>query len=251
MIYLLFLFIIIYLCYYNKDNFKSNNTYRNKSNNKLSVIILSYNRPHNIEQTIKKIHDYDIIDEILILHGSLQFYKKYNYKKVKYIIDFKNNELYGAARRFLNVKFAKNDIILFLDDDILPSKKLIYEGYTKVKNSNSNTFYGKYKRTCTKNEYSSSQNAKNNVILIGLSFCKKNILEKYITHKNGFSKYKHFLKKHKGNCEDLAFNLFIIKHYKTQPQYLNERYIELDKTNGYESDKNHYKIRDLFCKTYF
>lgn len=250
MILLLLLIIIVYLYCCNKEFFKSKYNLTNTNKDKLSIMILSYNRPHNIKQIIEKIHDYDIIDEIIILHGSLQFYKKNNYKKVKDIIDIKNNKLYGAGRRFLNYNIAKNDIILFLDDDILPSKELIYEGYTKVKNSNSNTFYGKFKRTCTKNGYFTSQNENNNVILTGLSFCKKEIIKKYINNKNGFTKYKHFLKRYKGNCEDLAFNLFVLKYYKTQPQYLNENYIDLDYTNGYSSRKYHYKIRKKFCKKY-
>ena len=220
------------------------------TNNKMSVIILSYNRPHNIEDILKKITKYRLIDEIIISHGSKKFYKKYNYKKIKNIIDIKNNNIYRAARRFFNIKYVKNDIVMFLDDDILPSEDLVNEAYNKIVNSNTNTFYGKYKRTCNKNGYIPKSHITNNIILTGLSICKKNIIKEYLNNKNGFAKYKKFLIKHKGNCEDLAFNAFIINHYKTKPQYLNGSYIELDNSNGYSSDENHYKIRDMFCKKY-
>ena len=220
------------------------------TNNKISVIILNYNRPHNIETILKKIRNYNLIDEIIISHGSINFYKKYNYNKVKNIIDIKNNNIYGAARRFLNIKYVKNDIIMFLDDDILPSENLVNEAYNKIINSNTNTFYGKYKRTCNKNGYIPKSDITNNIILTGLSFCRKNIIQEYLNNKNGFTKYKKFIIEQKGNCDDLAFNAFIINHYKTKPQYLNGSYIELDKSKGYSSQKEHYKIRELFCKKY-
>ena len=48
--------------------------------------------------------------------------------------------------------------------------------------------------------------------------CKKSIIKEYL--EKGFNKYKDWLIKHHGNCEDLAFNLFIRQYYNEKPFYI-------------------------------
>ena len=67
----------------------------------------------------------------------------------------------------------------------------------------------------------------------------------------GFKKYEKWLKKYKGNCEDLSLNIFIKEYYKTKPIEIKGKYFELDNNDGYSSNSNHYKIRNKFCKKYY
>lgn len=221
-----------------------------KNNDKISVIILNYNRPHNLEKNLPILNEIDIIDEIIVSHGSEKYYKEFKYSKVKNIKDYENNHIYGGARRFLNIKYVNNNIILFMDDDMYIDNENVYKLYNKlIENYNKNTIYGPFKRSCTKNGYNTNT-LNNNVILSGLSLIKKSVINEYLNNKIGWNKYKNWLKENKGNCEDLSLNIFIREYYKEKPVYVNIKYKDLDMSNGYSSDSGHYKLRDKFCKLY-
>ena len=72
----------------------------NNTRPKISILILSYNRPENLDKSLPILNNYRLIDEIIVSHGSKQHYKEFNFSKVKNIQDFENNKLYGAARRW-------------------------------------------------------------------------------------------------------------------------------------------------------
>tara|TARA_B100000131_G_C18087051_1_gene600625 strand:- start:788 stop:1579 length:792 start_codon:yes stop_codon:yes gene_type:complete len=222
----------------------------NKLDKKISVIILSYNRPHNLEKSLPILNDYKNIDEILVLHGHPDHYKNFQFNKVYNFKDYELNKKYGAARRWFHTDKCKNDIILFLDDDLLPSEKLVdnllnklLEEYTR------NTIYGKYKRICNEKGYNSKSNNHYDTILTPVLMTKKSTVSNYLKS-DLFKEYKKWLIKHHGNCEDLGFNMFIRKVYKEKPEYVSGDYEELDKENGYSSMDNHLKIRNNFCKKY-
>lgn len=248
-LFLLILFIIGVLLY--KICIK-NETFQSKNNRtgKISVLILSYNRPHNLEKSLPILNKYKLIDEIIVSHGHPDYYKEFKYSKVKNIKDYKNNEIYGCGRRWFTAAHdMKNDIVVILDDDIIPSEKLINKTYnTLMKNYTKNTFYGNLKRLCDNNGYKVKVNDTYNIILTGYSMCKKNILENYI--KYGFKKYKKWLIKNHGNCEDLAFNNFIHKYYNEKGVYIDGKITELDRENGYSAESDHIKIRNDFCKKF-
>ena len=217
---------------------------------KISVIILNYNRPHNLEKNLPFLNEIDIIDEIIVSHGNPKYYKEFKYSKVKNIKDYENNDIYGGARRFLNIKYVKNNIILFMDDDMYIDNENVYKLYNKlIENYNKNTIYGPFKRNCTKNGYKTNS-VNNNSILPGLSLIKTIVIKEYLNNKLGWKKYENWLKEHKGNCEDLSLNIFIREYYKENPVYVNIKYKDLDMSNGYSSDSGHYKLRDKFCKLY-
>ena len=97
--------------------------------------------------------------------------------------------------------------------------------------------------------YLEAFNNKNyNTILTPFLLTQKHILKTYLD--KGFKKYKDWIIKHKGNCEDLAFNLFLRNYYNETPIYVMGNYKSLDTKNGYSSKSNHYKIRNEFCKKY-
>ena len=215
---------------------------------KISVIILNYNRPHNLVDSLPVLNKYKLIDEIIVLHGDPNFYKDFEHDKVINIKDFNNNNFYGGARRFLHINSVKNNIILFLDDDTLPEEKYINDLYLKLtSNYEKNTIYGSYRRKCDSTGYNTS--SKNyNTILTPTLMCKKNIIEKY--NEIYFNKFKDWFIKYKGNCEDLSLNVFINKYYNETPEYVPGKIKELDNKSGYSSKKNHYIVRNNFCKKY-
>lgn len=215
---------------------------------KISVIILNYNRPHNLVELLPIINKYKLIDEIIVLHGDPNFYKDFKYDKVKNIKDFKNNEIYGSSRRFFYSNSVKNDIILFLDDDTLPEEKYVNDIYLKLtSNYKKNTIYGSYRRQCNSNGYKTKAENYNTILTAGL-MCKKSIIEKY--REKYFDKFKDWFIKYKGNCEDLSLNVFINKYYNETPQFVSGKIKELDTNNGHSSNSNHYIVRNNFCKKY-
>ena len=215
---------------------------------KISVIILNYNRPHNLVESLPILNKYKLIDEIIVLHGDPNFYKDFKYDKVKNIKDFKNNEIYGSSRRFLHSNLVKNNIILFLDDDTLPEEKYVNDIYLKLtSNYKKNTIYGSYRRQCNSSGYNFKSENYDTILTAGL-MCKKEIIEIY--REKYFDKFKDWFIKYKGNCEDLSLNVFINKYYNEKPQFVSGKIKELDTSNGHSSNSNHNTLRNNFCKKY-
>jgi len=218
---------------------------------KISLLILSYNRPENLDKSLPILNNYYLIDEIIVSHGSKDHYKEFNYSKVKNIKDFENNKIYGGARRWLNVEYIKNDIVLFLDDDLLPSDYLITKSYlTLLVNYYKNTFYGIIRRNCNNYGYYGidKENNDHDTILTPFLMCKKQLVIDYLNI--NFNKDKKWLIEHHGNGEDLAFNMFIRKYYNEQPVYISGSFKNLDNSSGYSSMSKHYNERSEFCKKY-
>ena len=53
---------------------------------KISVLVLSYNRPENLDKSLPILNNYYSIDEIIVSHGSKDHYKEFNYRIKKYKI---------------------------------------------------------------------------------------------------------------------------------------------------------------------
>ena len=223
------------------------------NNYKISVIILNYKRPYNLHKSLDKLNKYEKIDEIIVGHGNPDFYRDFKYSKVKNIKDYENNKKYGCGRRVFLTKYARNNLVMFLDDDMLPSEDCVNKFYkTIMDNYNKNTIFGNIIRICNTKGYVDIANVKTyNTILIGQSIMKKSLILDYLNDKNGIKKYSDWLEKHHGNCEDLSINKFIKEKYNEKGIYIPLcKYKELDKNNGYSSQKNHYVIRNKFCKKY-
>ena len=147
--YITCILVLFFLCIFNKFYIKENF----KNIKYISVIILSYNRPNNLDKLLPIINKYNLIDEIIVAHGNQDYYKKFNYSKVRNIKDYKNNSIFGGGRRFFHTSQCKNDIILFLDDDMYPSEDLLQKCYDKLlENYNTNLIIGPIGRNCEKKD---------------------------------------------------------------------------------------------------
>lgn len=101
---------------------------------KLSVVILNFNRPDFIKNNIIPILlKNKNIDEIIVSHG-----KKSTYFEKEEVTSLKHygeiNKSYGLSRRFLSGSQAKNNYVMIMDDDIIPSEKTIHFLYEKIIN---------------------------------------------------------------------------------------------------------------------
>ena len=217
----------------------------------VGVVLLSYKRPHNLSKSLPVLASYSIVDEIVVSHGHPDFIDdSFRHPKVRHIVDTQNNDRYGGARRYFNARdHAKADFILFLDDDILPTECTIAEMYNTLLESK-NTLVGPIARRCDADGYSNSWlSSNNNVVLIGLSMCRRSLMEAYM--KEGFPKFESWLVQHRGNCEDLSLNAFLLQK-GMQPVITTDRgYRELDSGEGYSAQSEHYEVRSSFCQMHF
>ena len=211
---------------------------------KISVIILNYNRPHNIKQLLNNIIKYNFIDDIIISHGKKETEALYNHTKVRNETKLRN--IYYSATRFELSSMAHNDFILFLDDDILPSRKLLINIINKINNDkmlNKHNLYGPFKRLC--NDTYKTDNRDYNIVLTGCAIINKHTAIKVWNKiKNG--PFFNELIENKGNGEDLLFSKYI-KLFGGENIYVNGKYTFLDNKNGYSDNHNHYKLRRSIC----
>jgi hypothetical protein len=233
------LFIIVYTKFYEGyDNIC-----------KLSVLILSYNRPHNLKKSIPKLLEYNEVDEIIILHGNEKFKKEYHHPKVKNIDDWvDNNEIY-TLRKFKNANICKNNMILLLDDDLYPSKELLEKMIEGYKRDNDN-IYGPTKRLCNEKNYIWNPKTEYNFILTNLILTSKNVIKNVYKMMQTNKEFFDLVVNQRGNCEDLLFNHEFINLYNKKPVYTSGNYKSLDGSKGFSTtnNKEHENIRNNFCR---
>lgn len=122
---------------------------------KISVIVLNYNRPHNIDVLIPKLFELDGIDQVVISHGKKDLVD-YNHSSVKNIRDWEKNDSLYTMLKFENYDKVDNECVLLIDDDLYPSQELLndmVDAYKKDKNG----LYGPTDRVCHNGYYESDQ----------------------------------------------------------------------------------------------
>ena len=153
---------------------------------------------------------------------------------------------------------AKNDFILFIDDDIYPNINLINNILLEIKKDgfkNNPNLYGPFKRLCLNkynyiihelDTYTQLNLFKSNIVLTKLAIVNKYTAIK-VWEKIKESKYIDIILKNKGNGEDIVFASFI-NILGGKNKYVPGKFYDLDTSGGYHSQSNHFKKRDLLCK---
>lgn len=248
MVYIfLVLILILFLLVINKNKKED---FKNEL--KISVLILSYNRPWNLAKSIPKLLKLNKIDDITILHGHKDFKKEVKHPRVKNINDWDSNSKIYTMRRFKNINYCLHDNVLILDDDLLPNQKLI-DSLVKLYEKDKNNFYGPFRRICDKtyDTVSFKRNDKYyNTVLTGLILTSKNVVNNVWKEMIKNKKIFDIVVKQKGNCEDLFFNFIFKKLYRKLPRAVvteNSNFY-LDTTNGFKEDLNSSDLRSNFCK---
>ena len=94
---------------------------------KLLLCILYHNKNIRLGKLLDKIQ-LNLVDQVLIINDGVNyFFKRNNYKKIKFINRVKK-EFSISANRNIALQYAKKknfELILFLDSDIIPLKRLI------------------------------------------------------------------------------------------------------------------------------
>lgn len=236
---LIFLILILITTFTIYKLYESYNT-----NMKITVIILNYNRPHNLDILIPSLVKIDCIGEIIISHGKKE--TENIIKQNKVINETKIKNIYYSAARFECIKLAKNNIILFLDDDILITEEGIITLLDSMKKNGTNNLYGPNHRTCDSSGY--FFNKANNTILTSCALIgKKTGLKVWNDMKK--SPYFNIVLDQKGNGEDIVFSYFLNKNKYGKDIYVDIKTKNLDNTNGYSNKPSHYKERTSLCKT--
>ncbi len=213
---------------------------------KISIIILNYNRPHNINKLVDHLLKLDYSDDIIISNGKPETTVIINHPFVTNEITLRNK--YYSATRFELAKIAKNDIILFIDDDIIPSNDLIKNMLINIGKDGlegKHNLYGPVSRICDCSGYKTIS-LTYNIVLTKIAMVYKSTAIK-IWNKIKESVFFNTLMENKGNGEDLLFAKYI-ELFGGKCIKVNGSFTESDNTNGYSSNDNHYKIRSEFCK---
>lgn len=113
------------------------NLYLERKNMKVSVILTCWRRHHNLERIIPVFLSEPEVDEIIVWDNSGTF------KTELPVTVISSNKNFGANVRFALASIAKNDAVLFCDDDILPKAGILAD---LLQHYNNNTCLGIYGR---------------------------------------------------------------------------------------------------------
>ena len=240
---IILIIIILIILLLNIDNINN----FNNTNIKVSVIVLNYNRPHNIKTLIPKLIKYKNIGEIIISHGKSDTEILIEHPKVinETLI---RNKYYSMARFYL-AKQAKYDLILYLDDDILIYEEGLNELIDNAVKYGYNNLYGNFKRYCSVNGYSGNEQKEEDLIsLTKLALISKETSLKVLDLMEKNINIYNMVMENKGNGEDILFSKTLSNNKLGINKYVYVNYKDLDGDNGYSSNNDHYIKRGELCK---
>ena len=179
----------------------------------ISVVILNFNRPDFIKNDIiKSIKKNKNIDEILISHGKESTY--FEMKEVKSLKHYgKMNEEYGLALRFLTGALSKNNYVMIIDDDIIPTDETINFLYQKIIKE-PDIIHGIYGRDISKGYSVNNVFGEIPIVLTRCLMTTKGMCNYFMKH---FRNYENNLIKNAKpywNGEDILFSLLSIERSK-------------------------------------
>lgn len=93
----------------------------NVTNKKITMILLNWKRPHNVRQIINTYFPFHRIDEIILWNNNPKCKFTIHHRKVKYF----ESENYSTVSRYAATFFARNNDIMFHDDDLLLKEEQI------------------------------------------------------------------------------------------------------------------------------
>ena len=243
--------IILFFLFMNLDSvlFVNHLLSENLSNNSISVIILSYKRPHNLKHSLSYLINVDFITEINVYHGSEKYFDdSFQHKKINHVHDYENNEKIFTLRRFLHAASRKTPYTLLLDDDIIPRVSLLYTMLKKC-SENKDACVGPIGRYCGKMGYKYPK--KKNVVLTPILLAHTHVFRQVWEKMKENQILMNKIIQQKGNCEDLFFQHEYKKFYQKNPLIIKGSYRMLDTSKGFSTTNalSHYMTRNNFCKS--
>jgi hypothetical protein len=189
---------------------------------------------------------YKWVDEILISNGDKKNAVEFSEPNVKTFDDSALNTIYSLDLRFLCGLRAKNENLLFLDDDMLISENQLEKVILEYK-KNSNRIVGCYGRSIEKGYTTKNVYGDCDIVLTKLMLCKKNLCSLFFICKPLIEEtYKKGIPY--GNGEDIFFSFLAGIYYNTKHFSVNSVIIqELSQTYAISHHPNHLPYRKELC----
>ena len=184
---------------------------------KLSVIVLNFNRPEFIKKDIiPSLSKNNNIDEIIISHGKKETKFVGGGYKVKHLNHYGEiNKEYGLSRRFLSGLESKNNHVIIMDDDIIPTTGTIDALFEKIQKDE--RIYGLYGRDIRNGYTVTNCFGEVPIILTRCLVTTKGMCQYFIDNYKNYE-YEEIKKaKPFWNGEDILFSLLSIKKYNKLP----------------------------------
>ena len=234
LLYIFSIFLFLFLCissvYVNK-NFKS----KYSSDLNISVLLYYDGKPEYILSILPTLINYKNINDIIIIYRGSPMYFKHS--KVRSFYD-KSIEDYSSFIRFFYIKKCKNNNILLLNNNIIPSERLIKKLLYRYKNDMTN-YYGVEQGSCSSFGYQTIS-IFSNIVLSPILLTSKEILER--TWEDMLTEKEYMKDK---NIDDILFQYHFEKIYGKQPVLVRGKYKNLS-----SSLKTFYqdRLKNEYCK---
>ena len=223
----------------------------------LSVVMLNYSRPSNIKDfIIPSLQKYNIVDEIVVSHGKqdAQFNSKHG--KVTNLHHYgKMNKDYGLTLRFVSGAEARNEYVMIMDDDILPSEETVKKLVEKIKKRDG--IYGLYGRYLDNDMKYKKTNVfgKVPIVLTRCLVCTRDMCQYFLDNFREFETQKIKDSKPYWNGEDILFSMLSIKKYGRLPEAFNYDHYNtvmnyLSFSNAISSGSDHDEYRKELTKDF-
>jgi hypothetical protein len=219
----------------------------------ITTVILNWKRSKNIiNKILPKICDYKLINEIIISHGNKDtYFSTPKFKNVKHFYDSDLNPEWGVALRFYRATFAKNDCVLFIDDDKLPSEKYVNKLYDEFK-KDTHSILGMDQRYLSM--LLGYQNFRilptdKKIVLTQVMMSNKKICKDFVKEKSIMNNIA-IKGKPVWNGEDIFFNVLFIKNYDKKPKHVSSfgNIKKLNENFAISSSNIHRKYRRRFSR---
>ena len=209
----------------------------------LSIIVLNYKRPHNLRKLVPILHEYEYVQEIVIVNGIknniVDFPSLYKVKQYEH-----DNTIGGAIRFYAPTEF---DHILLLDDDHVPSERYVCTALTALE-KDPNGLFGNTHRRCTQRyDMCWYPFFGANMVLTQCMFVHRNVLDLILIN---FNRYIPLMIQTRGNGEDIVFNYLYRSLFTRNPIRIyplgHVKTLDED-SSSYRGNTNHFKIRHEIC----
>ena len=231
--FLLFIFLCITSIYI-KNKFKG----KYSSDLKVSVLLYYDNKSNFLSSILSTLIKYNNINDIIVIYKDNII--PFKHHKVRFFQDSLSKE-YSSFVRYLYVSKCRNENILFLDNKIIPSQRLILKILYRYKNDPLN-YYGVMKRSCSSSGYHTIS-LYNNIIISPIIFSSKEVFEK-----TWEEMLQDKQKMSNDNLDDILFQYHFEKIFGKQPILVRGKFKNLTSPL---KNLHHYKLKNEYCKRFY
>jgi hypothetical protein len=215
-----------------------------KSENRLTVIILSWKRVDNIYKILQSYDNFEIVDEIIIWNNN----RSISLNKTPKTTIINSSEDMGMRTRFAAGLFAKNECIIFHDDDTLLPQNTIKKLYSEWKKK-PEIMHGLWgcipKKNGTYSKYLEPP-AKVDMIIGRCMVLKSQYCRDFFQiEKSHPAPIDHSVL---NGCEDILMSYMIMKITGKKNQCHSFEYVGLPYNNAISRRPNHYNQRTEFMQ---